>query len=91
MREWFEQFDGRLTVRNRWNPRTQRVEGRWLLEVRGKRQRHTSSLRFYTPAQFRDLFRRAGLEVEAMYDSTDGAPFSRRSRRLAVVGRKPKP
>jgi len=77
---------GRLTVRNRWDPASERVEGRWLLEVRGRRLRYRSSLRFFTPRQLGELFERAGLRVEAMYDSVDASPFTRRSRRLAVVG-----
>ena len=81
---------GRLTVRNRWDPASERVEGRWLLEVRGRRLQYRSSLRFFTPRQLGKLFERAGLRVEAMYDSVDASPFTRRSRRLAVVGVKEK-
>jgi SAM-dependent methyltransferase len=77
---------GRLTVRNRWDSASERVEGRWLLEVRGRRLHCRSSLRFFTPGQLGELFERAGLRVEAMYDSVDASPFTRRSRRLAVVG-----
>jgi SAM-dependent methyltransferase len=77
-----------FTARNRWNPKLQRVEGTWTLDADGKRSSHPLAIRLYTPRQFRALFKRAGLKVEAFYGSTAGETHSRSSRALIVVGRR---
>lgn len=82
------QGPGTLIVRNRWNPRLQRIDGTWILKRGGKRVRYPMFMRLYTPAQLEALLRRAGLVVEKMYGSMVGGPRSRSSHRLIVVGRK---
>jgi SAM-dependent methyltransferase len=79
---------GALIVRNRWNPRLQRIVGTWTVERGGKRVKYPMFMRAYTPAQLKVLFRRAGLALEEMYGSMVGGPYRRSSRRLIVVGRK---
>lgn len=79
-----------VAITNRWDGRTQRINSRWLLDTGRGHKRCVSSMRLYTPAQFRRLFEQAGLTVETMVDSVAGGPFTRRSHRLAVVGRKPR-
>ncbi len=76
---------GTLATRCRWDPAAQRVDAEW---IRGE-ERILSSIRLYTVAQFRDLFACAGLEWIGAVDSTDGTPYRRGSRRVAVVGRRP--
>ena len=88
LRELGRRGPGTLIVRNRWNPRLQRIEGTWIIERGAQRVRYPMFMRLYTPAQFETLFRRAGLVVEKMYGSTVGGPRSRSSHRLIVVGRK---
>jgi hypothetical protein len=57
--------------------------------VRGGRTEHNRmSMRLYTPGQMKRLFERAGLNVEALYGSQHGEPYTRSSKRLIVVGRK---
>jgi SAM-dependent methyltransferase len=85
-----ERRRGNVTVVNRWDARRERIKSTWTLRRRRQDHEYPMSIRLYTAAQFRRLFKRAGLEVEATYDSTDGSDFGRGSRRLAVVGRKPK-
>jgi len=71
-----------------WNRKTERIITSFS-ETRGRKSRRWHlSMRFYTPAQFRDLFRAAGLEVEAMYGGLDARLYDRGSRRIHVVGRK---
>jgi SAM-dependent methyltransferase len=79
---------GTLVMRNRWNPRLERIEGTWTLTLDGKRTSCPMAMRLHTPSQFRALFERVGLGVEAFYGSTAGEPHSRSSRALIVVGRK---
>ena len=79
---------GNLTKRNRWIPKTQRVESDWIVGRKGKKQQNPMSIRLYTPAQMQGLFEQAGLTVEASYGSIGGEPYRRSSRRLIMVGRK---
>jgi hypothetical protein len=53
-----------------------------------KRLRSRVSQRFYTPAQFRDIFRRCGLELTATYGTRDGGKRTRGSGSTIVVGSK---
>lgn len=76
------------TIKNRWNAREERMESDWIIERDGKRQHNRMSIRLYTAAQMRRLFERAGLTVEALYGGRDGEPYTRKSKRLIVVGTK---
>ena len=76
-----------VLLRTRWDADRQRVITRWI--IRGvEDSRNTSSIRLYTPSEFRRMFEVAGLSVEAYYGSRDGGPFDRSSHRTIVVGRK---
>ena len=78
-----------LTAKNRWNPKTQRVEAEWILRHRnGRKSTSNSSIRMYTISQFRALFEKAGLTLEKVYGKYAGEPYSRKSARMIVVGRK---
>ena len=46
------------------------------------------TIRHYTPTQYKHLFQKAGLKVEALYCDLRGRPFHRGARRIYVVGRK---
>ncbi len=76
------------TITNRWNKPVERMESDWIADRNGKKQHNRMSIRLYTAAQMRRLFELAGLTVEAMYGGRDGEPYSRRSKRLIVVGKK---
>ena len=69
------------------NATTQRVESNYRFLRDGKRHSARMSIRLYTPEQFRRLFARAGLTVEAMYGDLSGNECHRGSRRIHVVGR----
>ena len=79
---------GRLTMRNRWNRRAQRVESDWMVNRDGRTEHNRLSIRLYTPRQMRDLLEEAGLTFERAYGSHHGEPFSRATRRMIVVARK---
>ena len=79
---------GPVTTYPRWAPRSQRLEAVWVIRRRGRKVRCFSSMRAYTLGQFRAMFARVGLELEAAYGGPDGDPYRPSSRRLIVVGRK---
>ena len=79
---------GNLIIRNRWNSRVERVESTWTIERDGKKVKNPLSIRLYTPGQFEEIFRKAGLAMEATYGSWEGGDYHRSSRRLVVLGRK---
>jgi len=78
------------TVKNRWDPRTQRIESDRIVERDGKEEHNRMSMRLYTPNQMKRLFASVGLRVEDMYGSRHGEPYARSSRRLIVVGSRQK-
>jgi SAM-dependent methyltransferase len=90
LREAGRRGSATLEVRNRWNPKLERIEGTWALHETSKPRSHPMTMRLYTPGQFKRLFERAGLDVEAFYGTWEGAPHSRSSRMTIVVGRRPK-
>ena len=79
----------KVTIRNRWDPKRQRVNGSWLFERGGEQLRRRSSIRLYTPSQMEALMESAGLTLERICDGKTGQPFTRGSLRMTVVGRKP--
>jgi SAM-dependent methyltransferase len=91
LRDMGRRGPGTLTERNRWNPKLERIEGTWILEAHGRKVRHPMTMRLYTCGQFRKLFARAGLVFEAAYGAASvEMPYTRSSRFIVAVGRKPK-
>jgi SAM-dependent methyltransferase len=80
----------RVTVRNRWDPDRERIESSWTFERGGVRQRARSSMRLYTPSQMKALMASAGLDLERICDGKTGLPFTRGSRRMTTIGRRPR-
>ncbi len=70
----------------RWRPAVQRTDTRFWNAKTG--ESWDMSIRHYTPAQYRVLFRQSGLELEALYGDLNAGPFDRTSRRIYFVGRK---
>jgi SAM-dependent methyltransferase len=79
--------NGDIEFAARWRPKVQRTDTRFRNIKTGESWGMT--IRHYTPAQYRQLFEKAGLEVEACYCDLSGTPFQRGARRIYVVGRKP--
>jgi len=78
---------GAAVCRTKW--RNQRCQTTWTLTRGGRKVRCRSSIRFYTPGEFRRLLTRAGLAVEGIYSSLDAVPYRRSCRRICVIGKKP--
>lgn len=78
---------GTTEVRNRWSRRTQRMESAWTWKAARQRLSCRSSIRLHTPGQYRRLFARAGLQVQAIYGNLDGHKHSHALPRIYVFGR----
>ncbi len=76
---------GEWVSRTRWDTATQRIITEWTSDA--GQPGFASSMRLYTLAQFRRLFADAGLKVKAIYGDRDGGFYTRRCRRMSVVGR----
>jgi SAM-dependent methyltransferase len=79
--------NGDIAFAARWNPRIARMITRFREARSG--ESWSMTIRFYTPAQFEQLFRQAGLELEDLFCDLQGRPYRRGARRLYVVARKP--
>jgi SAM-dependent methyltransferase len=80
----------RIDTRNRWNARTNRVHSTWTFR-RGKRtERHTLTMRLFNGAELRALLRQAGFRDVQLHQRDPLGRFTRHSKRLVGVGRKPK-
>lgn len=82
----FEQGD--ITIYNYWDSQQQRIDGAWVVKSAGKKRRYQMLIRLYTLGQFRRLFDKVGLKVEALYGTWSGEPYRRGSKRLVIVGKK---
>jgi SAM-dependent methyltransferase len=79
----------RIRHRAQWNGRTERLEGTWEIRRRGRTSVRHSSIRLYTPAQWRRLIAQAGLENPTLYGDWTGSPWRRGSPRCIVRARHP--
>ena len=82
-----EKRRGEVIVRNYWDKDTQRIISRRIVDGHND-PKNMSSMRVYTFRETKELFKQAGLVVEAFYGSFRGEQFRRSSPRLIAVGRK---
>lgn len=78
-----------ITTRTSWDTVMERIETTWIVHDPDGDRKSFSTMRLFTPAQFRRSFARAGLTWETAYGGLDGVPLTRQSRRIYVVARKP--
>ncbi len=89
-RSWLVLEDGSVYLEElNLNPETMRVEVR-IRFVDGKCEviNRRRSVRIYTPAELIFLMGQVGVEKVSVYGDYDLSPFSRRSKRMVIVGRK---
>jgi SAM-dependent methyltransferase len=79
---------GEYKTFSRWDEDTQRIETTYTAPPGAEPRQFHLSMRLYTPAELRDLFEQADLEVTQTFGSFAGEEYSRGSRRLIVLGRK---
>lgn len=78
---------GEVLVQNFWVRDAKRIISRRI--VNGQNDpKNMSSMRLYTFRETKELFKQAGLAVEAFYGSFQGEKFCRSSPHLIAVGRK---
>ena len=82
-----ERRRGEVIIRNYWDRDKQRIISRRIVNGRND-PKNMSSMRVYTFRETKELFKQAGLVVEAFYGSFRGEQFRRSSPRLIAVGRK---
>ena len=80
--------EANLELSTTWDRRGQRVETTWTTTGPGTRRSCRSTIRLYTPSDFRRLFANAALDVQAFYGSLTGEEYRRGSGRIYIVGRK---
>ena len=78
-----------VVVRNRWNPRTGRMHGEWTLRRGRHRERHRMNLRLFNGTEMRRAMRRAGFVDIHLHGRPPLGRFTRHSRRLMAVARRP--
>lgn len=79
---------GTIVTYNYWDARTQRIINHRVVD--GVRDpANSSSMRLYTPHQMEALLCGAGLRFEGIYAFPEDRAFTRASRRMVAVGRKP--
>lgn len=77
-----------VLFRSRWDPREERLIGQRVIDGIAESESR-SSQRLYTLSQMRALLASADLGVETVYGSLNCEPYSRGSRQMIVVARKP--
>ncbi len=79
----------RVTIRNRFDERTGRVEADWTFHRKAGRRRRRISMRIYNGAEMRAMLREAGFRDVRLFGYPPLGRFSRHSRRLLAVARRP--
>ena len=79
----------RIVQQGQWNARTGRVFSTWTFHGERTRERHRLSMRIYNGADMRSLLRAAGFRDIKLYGAPPLARFTRHSRRLIAVARRP--
>ena len=80
----------RVVDRPRWDAKHSRVRMSWTF-AKGKRIEHRrGAVRIYSGAEMRALLRAAGFHDVTFHGSLFGKRFTRHSRRLIAVGRRPR-
>lgn len=78
-----------IKARNKWHRNKNRILSEWTFTRGGKRERHRVDVRVFDAAEIRSLLRAAGFHNIECYGRPPLGRFTRHSRRLMAVGRKP--
>ena len=79
-----------ITTRNRWDERRQRAISTWTFHKGDVAESHRLSIRVYNGTEMRRLLRQAGFRDIRLYTHWPVGRFTRHSRRLIAVGRRPR-
>lgn len=91
-RAWHRLGDGRLLLEERsFDPWTGRMHSGWtLVEPNGEHIEMAFATRTYTLVELTEMMHAAGFEVERAYGDYQGSEYRVESRRLILVGRRPR-
>jgi len=78
-----------ISIRNRFDPGTGRVVGRWVFRKGRLVERKRTDMRIYNGADLRALLKQAGFREIELYGRPPLGRFTRHSRRIIAVGQKP--
>lgn len=78
-----------IATRNRWDKRTGRVRSRWTFSRGKQSETHMLNMRIFNGADIRALLHTAGFREIVLYGYPPVGPFTRHSRRMIAVGRRP--
>jgi SAM-dependent methyltransferase len=81
-----ESQNGDLCIKNRWDPKHERIESDWMVMTKGHKKSNKMSIRLYTAKQMTDLLRSAGCSSVWLKGSISGEEYSRTSKRLIAIG-----
>ena len=86
-----ENLAGRVKIvqHNRWHAKASRMHSTWTLTKDRVTERHRISLKLYSGAEMRKLLHAAGFREIQLYGRPPFGRFSRHSRRLVAVARRP--
>jgi len=80
-----------IKVRNRWDTKGERIRGSWTFITKdGRREQKKTDMRIFNAAEMRALLRSAGFREITFHGRPSLARFTRHSKRLIAVARKPK-
>jgi len=79
----------RILHHNRWDARKRRIHSTWTFHRRGVTERRSVSIRLYTGPEMRAMLRAAGFCGIVLYGYSPLGRFTRHSKRLIAVARKP--
>jgi SAM-dependent methyltransferase len=87
-RSWYQAGDIHLLIANRYDALAGRLDTEYTFIAAGKLETRSGSQQVYRVAEIRRLLAEVGLEVRALYQSTDRKPFELGSPRLILVAQK---
>jgi len=79
----------RIVERARWDERSNRVISTWTFSKGNVNERQRVSMRIFNGAEMRSLLRAAGFREIELFGNPPLGRFTRHSRRLIAVGRRP--
>lgn len=79
----------RILHGNRWDEKASRVHSTWTLLRGEERERHHIAIRLFDGREMRALLRAAGFVDVRLFANPPTCPFTRHSRRLIAVARRP--
>lgn len=79
-----------IATEHRWEPGTSRVLSTWTFSRGRTTERHTVAMRLFNGTEMRALLRRAGFRDIRLHPRPPARRFTRHSRRLVAVARRPR-